>query len=194
MEFHSTLNISEKPEIGLAAAGGAACEGCAVAACGRLSRRACGELGFQTVRELADQLRGDVLDQAGRAAVLRDGAREIEVGLHHDLRAGGDRHEMEIDGGVRAAAAFRVLALRLCARLQVRFVDLGEFHLAGEGERDGPELHRDLAVIGVVVGLAGELRARHAGRDALDVEQNLPRLFRRQRHFEAVVDLHAPPL
>src|SRR5437588_225247 len=69
-------------------------------------------------------------------------------------------------------------------------VDLLELDDAGESQGDRPEPHADLALVAVLVEHLGQLGARHARCDAFDVEQHLPGLGGRQRHFERVVEFH----
>ena len=127
MEFHTTWPASEVAEIGLAAAGSA-----------RPSRGIGGRIGellFQIVGELVHQRRGGRLDHADAAAVLRDRARQREVGVHQHLGAGGGGLEPERGGGLGRAAALGVGALGLHARGVIGVVDLLELHEAREGQR-----------------------------------------------------------
>ena len=151
---------------------------------GAAAGRSCAELVLQALGELIHQLRGGRLDDADAAAVLRDRARQRQIGVHQHLRSAAGRLEPEHRGGIGAAAAFRVGALRRDARRVGRLVDVLELDDAGEGQSHRPEPHADLALVGVLADHLGQLRSRHAGRDALDVEQHLPGFGRRQRHFE----------
>jgi hypothetical protein len=100
---------------------------------------------------------------------LRDRARQREVGVHQHLGAGGGRLEPERRGGLGRAATLGIVPLRLHPRGVIDVVDLFELDEAGEGQRDGAEPHCDVALIGLVVDHFGELRAGHAGRDALNI-------------------------
>ena len=96
-----------------------------------------------------------------------------------------------------ALAPPRPLASLPCAEIRalwLRVVDLLELDGAGEGQRHRAEPHRDAPLVGGLVDHLGQFRARHARRDALDVEQHLPRLGRRQRHLERIVEFHAAPV
>src|SRR5205807_4485263 len=55
---------------------------------------------------------------------------------------------------------------------------------------DGADLDLDDPAVFVALDLL-QLRTGKAGRDALDVEQHLPRVGNRGAHSEAVCDLHA---
>jgi hypothetical protein len=90
--------------------------------------------------------------------------------------------EIGFDGW--GAAAFRVCALGGNACDMILLVDLIEFDNAGKGQGHGPKPHVDLSLVRIGAHYLAELGARHAGRDALDVEENLPGLCRRQRHLE----------
>jgi len=104
--------------------------------------------------------------------------------VHQHFGAAGRRLEPEERSRVGAAAAFRVGALRRNARAAGRTVNLLELDDACKGQGHRSEPHADLALVGVLVDDLGQLGPRHARRDAFDVEQHLPRLIRRQRHFE----------
>ena len=153
IEAHSTFAISEKPEIGLRpavalladAGGGRPLPG---ACCARRRGAVARDLRLQVVGELIHDLRGGGLDHADAAAVLRDRARQREIGVHQNLRAAGRRVvDTERRHRIGAAAALGVGALRLHARGAVGVVDLLERHQPGEGERHRAEPHRDLALV-----------------------------------------------
>src|SRR5262249_10186739 len=123
-------------------------------------------------------------------AVCRPGAGGVALVAPRPLRAAPRRLQAKRCRRIGAAAPLGVGALRLHARGAVGVVDLLELHRAGEGERHRPEPHPDVALVGALVDHLGELRARHARCDALDVHQHRPRLGRRQRHLEGVVEFH----
>ena len=91
---------------------------------------------------------------------------------------------MENRGRTGPAAPFRVGALRRHPCGVSGVVDVLQLDDAGEGQGDGSEPHADFALEGVLAHHLSQLRPRHTGRDAFDVEQELPGLGRRQRHFE----------
>jgi hypothetical protein len=150
------------------------------------------DLRFQVVGELIHDLRGGGLDHADAAAVLRNRARQREIGVDQNLGAAARRVlDAERRRRIGAAAALGVGALRLHARRPVHIVDLLEGHQPGEDERHRTEPHRDLALVVLVVDDVGELGTRHARRDAPDIHQHGPGIRRRQRHVKGIVELHA---
>src|SRR5262249_62048707 len=52
------------------------------------------------------------------------------------------------------------------------------------------EPDRDVSLVGARVHHLGELRARHARRDPLDVHEQRPGFGGRQRHLERIVEFH----
>ena len=146
IEAQITFAISEKPEIGLAAGGGVAGVAAAAGAPGACTGAACAgirevapDLRFQVVGELIHDLRRRGLDHADAATVLRDRARQIEIGVHQNLGAAGRRIlDPERRHRVGAAAALGVGALRLHPRGAVGVVDLLERHQPANASATGP--------------------------------------------------------
>ena len=140
---------------------------------------------MQRVGEPVDQLRRDILDHADAAAVLRDRARELQVGSDLDRRrAVLGRDQAEIDIGVGAAPTLGIPSLSLDAGGVAFVVAVLEAGVAREGERHRPEPDRYLALEAVLVDHLGELGPRHAGGDPLDVGQDCPGLVDRYPDVE----------
>ena len=87
------------------------------------------------------------------------------------------------------ALATRVAPGRVDHDAASRLVDLGELRRALVLRGDRADLHLHDAAVLVALDLL-QLRAGQARRDALDVEQHLPRVLDRRAHSEAVCDLH----
>ena len=123
-----TRAINEKPEIGLAAGGAAACSGggdgrAALAGFGAERNGAAvrsGTIGGdgtsgvtadgcrsscarRLLGELADDLRGGRLDHADAAAVLRDRTGQHQIGMDEDFRAATGRLDAERRRGIGAS-------------------------------------------------------------------------------------------
>ena len=110
--------------------------------------------------------------------------------MHNHLGAISGRLEAKDRRGVRPAAAFGIGALGRDTGGVMGLVDLIELDEPGKGQGNGAEPYVDLALVGVRAHHLAQFRARHARRNAPDVEQHLPSLRRRQRHFECVVEFH----
>ncbi len=93
------------------------------------------------------------------------------------------------DGGRGVALTARVAALRLEHHLVRALVRLDDARRTLVLRSDRPHLDLDDAAVLVALDLL-ELRTGHARRDALDVEQHLPRLVDRYVDAELILDLH----
>ena len=91
---------------------------------------------------------------------------------------------------IGAAAALGVAALRLDPRGVAGRVDLIEFDAAGKRQRHRAEADRNLALVVLRIDDLGQFGAGHAGRDARNIHQHRPSLRRRQRHVERIVEFH----
>ena len=137
-------------EVGGAPGGTMEGEGCSGGGGMRRSRMFLRELFFQALGELVHELCGGRLDDADAASVLRDRARQRQIGVHHHLRSAAGRFETENGGRIGAAAALGVGALRRHPRRVCAIVDILELDDAGEGQRHRPEPHGDLALVDIL--------------------------------------------
>src|SRR5712691_9504863 len=143
---------------------------------------------LQAVGELLGQADRDVLDHP--APVLRGGPGDREVLLERDVGAALDLvHGRDDRGGGRPPAAL-LAPVRLQHDAVGLIVPLLQLHRAGERHAHGPELDGNLSLPCRLVHDLGELRARHAGRHLLHVEDVGPHVLHVCRHDELVLDLH----
>ena len=117
------------------------------------------------------------VDDVGHHAPAELGGPAGDRQVGHDLHPGAVtlRFERGGDGGVGVALAPRVAALGAQDRLVAGVVLLDERRLALVLGGDRADLHLDDAAVLVAVDLL-QLGARHAGRDALHVGEQLPGL------------------
>ena len=161
--------------------------------------RGCGRTGFEARRGPAEQVGlqvlGELPDQAaghvGQHAATELGGLTGDGQVRGDENGGGVTLVLECSGddGRGVAATPRLLPVGLDDdTLRGRILLLERrFALVGHGDRADLHLHR----AGELVTVDGQqLRAGNAGRDPLDVGEHLPRLGRRNRDSEFVVQLH----
>jgi hypothetical protein len=149
------------------------------------------DAGLHRGGEVAHEDRGDVGDHA--AAVLRGGPGHLQVLGHVDPgaaavgdQAGGDQHPglaaalVVGAGGVHHDPLGRVIA----------FLDFGG---TAELELDRPHAHGDPPEVSVLAEFLGQLGARQAGRDLVDVFEEPPDPVNGLRDVEAALDQHQAP-
>jgi hypothetical protein len=142
--------------------------------------------------EVAQHLARDVLHDP--APELGGAPGDGEVGLRDDARAPAEVLEPVGDHGLRGALALLLLGGGRHARGVGVLVDLLQAHRALVGRRHRTELHLHGAAIDAVLAARLHGRPRKAGRDALDVQQDGPRLLDRRVDGELVLQFHPRPL